>query len=148
MRTLFRTAIAMVLVVVPAAALTGCDVLAPTRNADGHIAHTMMLSATDMVVDDCFTFTNPSDVSQAQVTPCNQPHALRVIGQGRLSEERVALDGGLQTALAAACKNDFAAFRASHPGIRKLQFIVSTRQQGGETVTLYSCVSTDRVGAA
>jgi hypothetical protein len=107
-----------------------------------------MLRATDMVVDDCFTFTDPSDVSQAQVTPCDEPHALRVIGQGRLSEARVTLDGGLQPALATACKSDFAAFRAGNPGIHKLQFIVSTRQQGDDAVTLYSCVSTDPVVTA
>ena len=148
MRRLLRTAIVIAMVVGPSAALTGCDVMAPTRNADGHIAHTMVLSATDMVVDDCFTFNDPSDASQAEVTPCDQPHELRVIGQGRLSEARVTLDGGLQPAVAAACKSDFAAFRASNPGIHKLQFIVSMQQQGDTAVTLYSCVSTDPVVAA
>jgi hypothetical protein len=135
------------LFVASAMLLSGC---AATRDADGHVLRTMVLSSADMAVDDCFSFVDPTNVAQAEVTPCDQVHTHIVIGRGSLSEQAITQAGSLQNAVSQACSDEFKAFKSDAPaGVKpELQFVVTSGQKDGAAVKNYSCVATDSISVA
>lgn len=141
-----RPALLLVGAVAAIATLAGCTALfGPPRDADGRVTETTTIRSTTLLEGDCFTFVEGTDLSEVDVTPCAEPHAYIVIGQGELTESQISADGGLQNAVSASCAEDFAVFKeAAAEGVRPEQeFIVSTTERDGATITLYLCVATD-----
>lgn len=141
-----RSAVALLVGVATIATLAGCTALfGPPRDADGRVTETTTIRSTTLLEGDCFSFVEGTDLAEVDVTPCAQPHTYIVIGQGELTDAQISADGGLQNAVSASCAEDFAAFKeAAAEGVRPEQeFIVSTTERDGESITLYLCVATD-----
>ena len=141
-----RPALALIVGVATVAALAGCTALfGPLRDADGRVTETTTIRSTTLLEGDCFSFVDGTDLAEVDVTPCDQPHSYIVIGQGELTDAQISADDGLQNAVSASCAEDFAAFKeAAAEGVRPEQeFIVSTTERDGESITLYLCVATD-----
>jgi hypothetical protein len=128
-------------------ALSGCSFLGPERDANGQVVETSVIGSTRLLVGDCFSFVDGTNLADASVTPCDEEHSYIVIGAGSLTASTIDSAGGLQNAVSASCSADFETVKASRPeGVRPEQeFIVWTVEQDGETLTNYSCVATDSV---
>lgn len=130
-------------------ALTSCGLLGPNRGADGQVTETTVVGSTTMLVGDCFTFVDGSNLTEVTLTPCTETHAYIVIGKGELDAATVDSAGGVQNAVSVACADAFTAFKETVPeGTKPTQeFIVATEDRDGEQVTLYTCVATDAPAA-
>lgn len=126
-------------------ALTSCGLLGPDRGPDGQVTETTVVGSTTMLVGDCFTFVEGSNLTEVSLTPCSEPHTYIVIGKGELDAATLASAGSTQNAVSVACADAFAVFKEAAPqGSRPTQeFIVATEDRDGEQITLYSCVATD-----
>jgi len=125
--------------------LSSCGLLGPNRDADGRVTETTVIGSTQLLEGDCFSFVEGSNLAEASVTPCANPHDYIVIGTGELDAATVDSAGGVQNAVNEACADSFAAFKETvAEGVRPTQeFIVATEDRDGEQVTLYSCLATD-----
>jgi len=131
-------------------ALGGCALLGPERDANGQVLETTVIGSTRLLVDDCFSFVDGTNLADASVTPCTEAHDYIVIGSGGLDDAFIADAGGLQNAVSTSCSENFETFKAAAAeGVRPEQeFIVWTGDQDGESVTNYLCVATDPVPPA
>ena len=138
---LFAVGVAVASVV----ALTSCGLLGPGRGPDGQVTETTVVGSTTMLVGDCFTFVDGSNLTEVSLTPCTEPHTYIVIGKGELDAATLASAGSTQNAVSVACADAFGVFKeAAAEGTRPTQeFIVATEDRDGEQITLYSCVATD-----
>ena len=101
--------------------------------------------STELLVGDCFSFIEGSNMARATVVPCDAEHTYLVIGQGTLNEDDIDAAGGLQNAVSVACASPFETYLATAAeGAKPTQeFVVSTTEEDGVQVTRYSCVTTD-----
>ena len=124
--------------------LSGCDVLAPTRDVDGAIVKATQMPSTDAWVGDCFTFVENSNFSYATVVPCAEAHTYVVIGRGTLSDRRIARFESLQIALIQLCTSTFDAFAKDRDPEPEPQYIVARKTSpDGTELAHYSCLATD-----
>ena len=142
-----RVAGAIVALLTAAVVMSGCGILEPTRDADGLIVRPTVMPSPDVLVGDCFSFVDGSELAYARVVPCTDPHSHIVFKKGTLSESTVSLTGSTQAAVDTACEAAFDAFIDSRPGRPKpeQEFIVSQEQKPGGLVTYYSCLATEPV---
>lgn len=129
-------------------ALAGCSLLSPEipRDDNGQVLEPTVIGSTQLLVDDCFTFVEGSNLSEAEVTPCAAEHTHIVIGKGELTKSTISEAGGLQNAVSSACSETFAAFKETvAEGVRPDQeFIISERTtDDGALMTDYACIATD-----
>jgi hypothetical protein len=132
------------------ALLSACSLLATPRDADGRVTETTEINSTALLVGDCFSFVEGTDLGRASVTPCAEVHTYVVIGMGDLTTPAIDAAGGLQNAVSASCSEVFALFKeAADAGAKPEQeFIVSVSEKDGEQITSYHCVATDGLAAA
>lgn len=123
--------------------LAGCDVLAPTRNADGTIVKATAMPSTEAWVGDCFSFVDGSNLAYATVVPCDVAHTHVVIAKGTLSKAKLALYESLQIAVITVCQKPFDAYIEGRDPEPTPEYIVSTESKPGGEVTNYSCLATD-----
>jgi len=125
--------------------LAGCSLLGPTRGEDGAFAEPAEINSADLLVDDCFTFLEGTNLSKSTVVPCDEAHEYRVIGQGTLDAAAIEAAGGKQNAVNASCDEPYAAFTATlADGVTsEQQFISATIEEDGVELTKYSCLATD-----
>lgn len=136
-----RPAIALASIVIATLSLSGCNVLAPTRDTDGKIVRAVQMPSTDAWVDDCFSFVDGSNLAYATVVPCSEPHTHVVIGTGTLTEKRIAYFNDLQIAVLTACKDRFELYQATQEQKLTPEYIVSKKtEHDGREVTHYSCL--------
>ena len=135
-------------VIVATLALTGCTVLAPTRNADGTIVKALLMPSTDAWVGDCFSFVPDSNLSLATVVPCAETHSHVVIGKGTLSTAKIGLFESLQIAVISSCQSVFDSWSQERETDPQPEYIVSKEDKPGGEVTNYSCLATDGTVAA
>jgi|GEM_PF-1789497 len=140
-RTMGAAALALSLV----AAVSGCDVLAPTRDPTGAIVTATRMPSTDAWVGDCFSFVDGSTLAYAKVVPCSEVHTHVVLARGTVLASAIAVAGGMQAAVSHRCDPIFAAFVAASGEDTKpeQQSIVATVGESGGAVTKYSCLATD-----
>ena len=138
-----RPVLVLAVAIVATLALSGCDVLAPTRNADGTVVKSQLMPSTDAWVGDCFSFVEGSNLSYATVVPCAQPHTHVVIGKGTLTEAKIALFESLQIAVIESCKRTFENYVEEQGTEPTPQYIVSREKKPGGEVVNYSCLATD-----
>ena len=150
MRTPAKTATVVATVLLALAGLSACSLLGPSRDSDGRVTATTEINSTALLVGDCFSFVDGSNLGRADVTPCAKQHTYIVIGSGNLTDAQVQKDNGVQDAVSVACSADFEKFKAAAAaGTKpKEQFVVSTSEKDGKQVTLYLCVATDSVAVA
>lgn len=128
-------------VVIATLALSGCGILAPTRDADGKIIKATQMPSTDAWVGDCFTFVDGSSLAVATVLPCSEPHTHVVIGRGTLTQKRIDYFETLQIAVLTACKDRINAYAAGRETEPVPEYIVSTTTNpDGSEVLQYSCL--------
>jgi hypothetical protein len=130
------------------AALAGCSLLNPElpRDDAGQVLDPSVIGSTDLLVGDCFSFIDGSNLSEAEVTPCATEHTHIVIGKGALAKTEISEAGGLQNAVSSSCSETFSAFKETvAEGIRPDQeFIISERStDDGTVMTDYACIATD-----
>jgi hypothetical protein len=136
-----RPVIALAALIAATLALSGCNVLAPTRDAQGGIVGAVRMPSTDAWVGDCFTFVEGSSLAYATVTPCSEPHTHVVIGRGIMSEKRITLFETLQVAVLTACRDRFEVYQSEHEAKLTPEYIVSKKtERDGREVTRYSCL--------
>lgn len=123
-------------------ALSGCDVLAPTRDADGAVVTTLQMPSIDAWKGDCFTFIDGSNLAYATVVPCSEPHTHVVVDRGTLSQKRIDYFGTLQLTVLSACKDALSVY-ASDQGIEvEPEYIVGKKTSiNGVESTHYSCLA-------
>jgi len=145
MGTPIPAALAVVTLLASTLALAGCSFLEPTRDTDGRVVKAIQLASPDLRIGDCFSFVDGTDHAQSLVTPCADPHAYIVIGQGTLSSAAIDRLGGLQNAVSVSCADVFAAFvAAATDGVTpKPEFVVTNEDTLNGPVTSYSCLATD-----
>ena len=130
--------------IVAAVSLSGCNVLAPTRDTDGNIVGEVPMPSTEAWVGDCFDFTENSNFSYATVVSCSQPHSYVVIGKGTLSDRRIARFESLQIALIQLCESTFDNYKQGKNPEPEPQYIVARNTNpDGSQITNYSCLATD-----
>lgn len=136
-----RPILVLAMIVTAALSLSGCSVLAPTRDADGTIITATRMPSIDAWVGDCFSFVEGSDLAFATVVPCAEPHTHIVIGTGTLSQKRIDHFESLQIAVLTACKDRVSLYAAQQGLDPAPEYIVSnkTRPNGSETMH-YSCL--------
>jgi hypothetical protein len=141
----FRTILTALAVVTTATSLAGCALLGTPRGEDGRVTESATINSAALLVGDCFSFVDGTNLGKSIVTPCTEPHAYIVIDQGELDAAAIDAAGGLQNAVNAACDEPFAAFKAAAAeGVKpEPQFIVSSVERNGKKLTAYSCVATD-----
>jgi hypothetical protein len=139
-----RPLLVLATVVAATLALSGCNVLAPTRNSDGTIITATAMPSTDAWVGDCFTFIDNSNFAYATVVPCTEAHDYVVIGKGVLSDARLARFESLQLAVIALCQSTFDAYAKDLDPEPEPKYIAArdTKPDGTE-MTNYSCLATD-----
>ena len=139
-----RAIIALATVVATTLALSGCDVLAPTRDADGKIVKALQMPSTEAWVGDCFTFVDGSNLALATVVPCSAPHTHVVVGKGTLTQKRIDYFETLQLAVISACRDRINLYSADRDDDPQPEYIVSneTSPEGVETMH-YSCLVTN-----
>jgi len=144
---LARSALAVAALVVATLALSGCDVLEPTRDAEGHIVKPTSMASTDAWVGDCFSFVENSNLAYVSVVPCADAHSHVVVSRGKLSATKVELAGGVENAVRTVCDSAFTLYEASlgEDADPEQSSIVSTKNKAGGVVTYYSCIATDAV---
>jgi hypothetical protein len=136
-----RPIIVLATLVAATLALSGCDVLAPTRDTAGGIIGAVEMPSTDAWVGDCFTFVEGSNLAYATVVPCTDPHTYLVIGTGTLTERRIAYFDSLQIAVLTACKDRLGLYAAQQETDPIPEYIVSKKKRrDGREVTHYSCL--------
>jgi hypothetical protein len=147
MSRLTRSAPAALALIVSAALLSSCSLLGPSRDADGRVTGTSEINSTALLVGDCFSFVEGTDLARASLTPCSEVHTYVVIGMGELTTPQIDQAGSLQNAVSASCSEVFTTFKeAADDGVRPEQeFIVSVSEKEGEQITSYHCVATDAV---
>ncbi|WP_339619713.1 hypothetical protein [uncultured Salinibacterium sp.] len=143
-----RATTATFLSIAAVVALAGCSLLSPEipRDAAGQVLEPTVIGSTQLLVDDCFTFVEGSNLSEAEVTPCTAEHTHIVIGKGELAKSAITEAGGLQNAVSSACSETFSAFKETvADGERPDQeFIISERTtDDGALMTDYACIATD-----
>lgn len=129
-------------------ALSGCSILWPeiARDDSGQVLEPAVIGSTQLLVGDCFSFVDGSNLSEAEVTPCVTDHTHIVIGKGELTKSVISEAGGLQNAVSASCSETFGAFKETvADGVRPEQeFIISERTtEDGVLMTDYACIATD-----
>ena len=139
-----RSLLVLAAMVAASLALSGCNVLAPTRDADGKIIAATPMPSTDAWVGDCFTFVDNSNFAYATVAPCSESHEYVVIGKGVLSDARLARFESLQLAVIALCQSTFDAYAKDLDPEPEPKYIAArdTKPDGTE-ITNYSCLATD-----
>jgi hypothetical protein len=144
-----RSALTALALIASTAALSSCSLLATPRDADGRVTETTEINSTALLVGDCFSFVEGTDLGRASVTPCAEVHTYVVIGMGELTAPAIDAAGSLQNAVSASCSEVFALFKeAANDGVKPEQeFIVSVSEKDGEQITSYHCVATDGVAA-
>jgi len=147
MNTHHRTILAACMVAATTMSLAGCALLGTPRGDDGRVTESATINSAALLVGDCFSFVDGTNLAKSIVTPCAEPHAYIVIDQGELDAAAIDAAGGLQNAVNAACDEPFATFKASAAeGVKpEQQFIVSRVERDGKKFTAYSCVATDGV---
>ena len=136
-----RPIIAIAVLAAATLALSGCNVLAPTRDTEGGIIGEVMMPSTDAWVGDCFTFVDGSNLAYATVSPCTEPHTHIVIGTGTLSDQRVTYFGTLQIAVLKACETRFELYQGAQETEFVPEYIVSNKKdREGREITHYSCL--------
>ncbi|MBH0116023.1 hypothetical protein I6E52_04105 [Salinibacterium sp. NG253] len=144
-----RATTATFIAVAAVAALTGCSFLSPEipRDDSGQVLEPTIIGSTELLVDDCFTFVEGSNLSEAEVTPCTTDHSHIVIGKGELKKSAITDAGGLQNAVSSACSDTFSAFKetvADGAARPDQEFIISERStDDGALMTDYACIATD-----
>ncbi|CAN5269204.1 hypothetical protein BH09ACT5_BH09ACT5_15420 [soil metagenome] len=137
-----RPVIALAAAVTTALVLSGCSILAPTRDADSRIIGDVQMPSTEAWVGDCFTFVDGSSLSWATVAPCSEPHTHVVIGKGIMSQRRIDYFGTLQVAVITACTDRFAVYQSEHEEELAPEYIVSTqKERDGREAVHYSCLA-------
>ena len=131
-------------------ALGGCAILGPERDTNGQVLETTVIGSTRLLVGDCFSFVDGTNLADASVTPCTEEYDYIVIGSGGINDVFIAVAGGLQNAVSTSCSENFETFKAAAAeGVRPEQeFIVWTGVEEGQSVTNYLCVATNSVPAA
>jgi hypothetical protein len=136
-----RPLIVLTVLVAATLSLSGCDVLAPTRDAEGGIIGAVQMPSTDAWVGDCFTFIDGSNLAYATVVPCSEPHTHVVVGTGTLSDRRIQFFDGLQLAVISACKDRLELYAAQQDAEQEPEYIVSKKKdRTGREITRYSCL--------
>ncbi|MEV8253508.1 hypothetical protein AB0O95_06020 [Rhodoglobus sp. NPDC076762] len=148
MTALTRATTATFLSIATVIALAGCSLLSPEipRDEKGQVLEPTVIGSTQLLVDDCFTFVDGTNLSEAEVAPCTIDHTHIVIGKGELEKSAISEAGGLQNAVSSACSETFSAFKETvADGARPNQeFIISERStDDGALVTDYACIATD-----
>ena len=139
-----RPIIVLATVVATTLALSGCDVLAPTRDADGKIVKALEMPSTDAWVGDCFTFVDGSSLALATVVPCTEAHAYVVVGRGTLTQKRIDYFQTLQLAVISACKDRIGLYGSQQGTDPEPEYIVSSKSAPDGTTTMhYSCLVKD-----
>ena len=143
-----RTTTATLLATAILATLAGCSLFAPEipRDNRGQVLEPTVIGSTQLLVGDCFSFVDGSDLSEAEVTPCTTNHTHVVIGKGELDKATIREAGGLQNAVSSSCSESFTSFKETvAEGVRPEQeFIVSEHtSDDGVTMTNYACIATD-----
>ena len=143
-----RSVSALAVVIATTVALSGCTLLAPTRNADGTIVKALTMPSTEAWVGDCFSFVHDSNLSLATVVPCADAHSHVVIGKGTLSTTKIGLFESLQIAVISSCQSVFDSWGQERETDPQPEYIVSKEEKPGGEVTNYSCLATDGTVAA
>ncbi|WP_341954226.1 hypothetical protein [Salinibacterium sp. TMP30] len=130
------------------AAVAGCSLLYPEipRDDNGQVLEPTVIGSTELLVGDCFSFVDGSNLSEAEVTPCTADHTHIVIAKGELTKAGISEAGGVQNAVSSSCSETFAAFKETvTEGARPDQeFIISERSTDeGVLMTDYACIATD-----
>ena len=141
---LVRPVIVLAAMLATTLALSGCDVLAPTRDSDGKIIKATQMPSTDAWVDDCFSFVDGSNLALATVVPCSDPHTHVVIGRGTLTQRRIDYFETLQLAVISACKDRVSIYGSQQGVDPEPEYIVSSKSApDGATTMYYSCLVKD-----
>ncbi len=136
-----RPIIAVATLVAATLALSGCNVLAPTRDTEGGIIGEVMMPSTEAWIGDCFTFVDGSNLAFATVRPCSEEHTHVVIGTGTLAPERIARFQTLQIAVIDACKDSVELYQETREDELTPEYIVSNKKErDGREVMHYSCL--------
>ena len=144
-----KTSLTVILALGLALFLGGCSLLnaGTPRGSDGRVTESTVISASDLVEGDCFTFNSADGgvVDEVTAMPCAEPHEYIIIGHGKLSAATVASAGSLQNAVSVACKPNFETFKAAiKGGIRpKQEFMVFPETDEPGSDQFYSCMATD-----
>jgi hypothetical protein len=151
--TITRATTATLVATAALAALAGCSLFTPEipRDNSGQVLEPTVIGSTQLLVGDCFSFVDGSDLSESEVTPCTTNHTHIVIGKGELGKATISEAGGMQNAVSSSCSESFASFKETvAEGVRPEQeFIVSERtSDDGVTITNYTCIATDAPTAA
>ncbi|MGV8851661.1 MAG: hypothetical protein ACOH1M_03720 [Rhodoglobus sp.] len=148
MTALSRATAAALVATAVLAALAGCSLLYPelARDDNGQVLEPAIIGSTKLLVGDCFSFVDGSDLSEAEVAPCATDHTHIVIGKGELAKAAISEAGSLQNAVSSSCSETFSAFKETvADGVRPDQeFIISERTtDDGALMTDYACIATD-----
>lgn len=136
-----RPLIAVATAVVASLALSGCDVLAPTRDAQGQIIGAVSMPSVDAREGDCFSFVENSNLAYATVVPCTEPHTHLVVGRGTLTQKRIDHFESLQIAVLAACKDRISLYGSENGIEPEPEYIVGKKKSVDGVETLhYSCL--------
>ncbi|QYH35694.1 hypothetical protein [Salinibacterium sp. M195] len=143
-----RATTAVLLASATVSALAGCSLLYPelSRDDSGQVLEPAVIGSTDLLVGDCFSFVDGSDLAEAEIAPCTTDHTHIVIGKGELAKTEISEAGGLQNAVSSSCSETFSEFKETvTDGVRPDQeFIVSERStDDGVLITDYACIATD-----
>ena len=143
-----RPLLVLATVVAATLALSGCDVLAPTRDADGKIVKALEMPSIEAWVGDCFTFVDGSNLALATVVPCADPHTHIVVGRGTLTQKRIDYFETLQLAVISACKDRITLYIGQQIDEQEdepqPEYIVSTETSPEGVSTMhYSCLVTN-----
>ena len=137
-----RPIIVVATLVAATLALSGCNVLAPTRDTEGGIIGEVMMPSTEAWIGDCFTFVDGSNLAYATVAPCAEPHTHVVISTGTLTPERIARFQTLQIAVIDACKDSIELYQETREDEVTPEYIVSNKKErDGREVMHYSCLA-------
>ncbi|WP_343923859.1 hypothetical protein [Rhodoglobus aureus] len=148
MTAITRATTATIVATAVLAALAGCSLLYPElpRDDNGQVLEPAVIGSTELLVGDCFSFVDGSNLSEAEVTPCATDHTNIVIGKGELAKSAIAEAGSLQNAVSSSCSETFSAFKETVADrVRPDQeFIISERTtEDGVLMTDYACIATD-----
>ncbi|WP_010203344.1 hypothetical protein [Salinibacterium sp. PAMC 21357] len=148
MTAITRATTALFVATAMLATLAGCSLLYPelARDDNGQVLEPAVIGSTELLVGDCFSFVDDSNLSEAEVTPCVTDHSHIVIGKGELTKPEITEAGGLQSAVSSSCSETFSAFKETvADGVRPDQeFIISERStDDGALMTDYACIATD-----
>ena len=139
-----RPFLVLATVVATTLALSGCDVLAPTRDSDGKIVKALEMPSIEAWVGDCFTFVDGSNLALATVVPCADAHTHIVIGRGTLTQKRIDYFETLQLAVISACKDRITLYVDQQEDDPQPEYIVSTETSPEGVASMhYSCLVTN-----